>query len=196
VQPEGTKAQIRAAAIELFAATGYDKTSLREIADRVGITKASLYYHFPSKQALLEAVLEPLVDDWRRTVDGAVALPHTPDNVRLVLERCLDTMLRHRAVAGLMLRDAAAILATVAALLEDLLELNARLHTWLAGPKPDSVGRVRAAAATEVLSVALGSGATLPEVSDADVRATLLDAAQAVLAGERAEARQARNSSQ
>jgi AcrR family transcriptional regulator len=196
VQPEGTKAQIRAAAIELFAATGYDKTSLREIADRVGITKASLYYHFPSKQALLEAVLEPLVDDWRRTVDGAVALPHTPDNVRLVLERCLDTMLRHRAVAGLMLRDAAAILATVAALLEDLLELNARLHTWLAGPKPDSVGRIRAAAATEVLSVALGSGATLPEVSDADVRATLLDAAQAVLAGERAEARQARNSSQ
>lgn len=196
MQPEGTKAQIRAAAIELFAATGYDKTSLREIADRVGITKASLYYHFPSKQALLEAVLEPLVDDWRRTVDGAVALPHTPDNVRLVLERCLDTMLRHRAVAGLMLRDAAAILATVAALLEDLLELNARLHTWLAGPKPDSVGRIRAAAATEVLSVALGSGATLPEVSDADVRATLLDAAQAVLAGERAEARQARNSSQ
>jgi hypothetical protein len=34
-----------------------------------------------------------------------------------------------------------------------------------------------------MLSVALGSGATLPEVSDADVRATLLDAAQAVLAG-------------
>lgn len=181
MQPENTKAQIRAAAVDLFTANGYEKTSLREIADRVGVTKASLYYHYPSKQALLQAVVEPLVTDWRRTVDASVALPHTPENVRLVLERCLDTMLRHRAVAALMLRDASAILATLATHLEDLIDVNARLHKWLAGPGPTPAGRIRAAAATEVLSVALGSGATLPEVSDEDVRATLLDAAQAVL---------------
>jgi AcrR family transcriptional regulator len=183
MQPDTTRAQIRAAAIELFTANGYEKTSLREIADRVGVTKASLYYHYPSKQALLEAVVSPLVADWRHTVDAAVTLPHEPENVRVVLERCLDTMLRHRAVAGLMLRDASAILAALATVLDELIEVNTRLHTWLAGPEPTPAGRIRAAAATEVLSVALGSGATLPEVSDADVRATLLDAAQAVLAG-------------
>ena len=180
--PENTKAQIRATAVAMFAANGYDKTSLREIAERVGITKASLYYHYPSKQALLAALVEPLIRDWRETVDGAVALPHTPANVRLALERCLDAMLRHRAVAGLVLRDPAAILATLAALVEDLLEVNARLHRWLAGSNPSPAGRIRAAAATEVLGLALGSGAILPEVSDADLRVTLLDAAQAVLA--------------
>ncbi len=36
-------------ALELFTEQGYEKTSLREIADRLGVTKAALYYHFPSK---------------------------------------------------------------------------------------------------------------------------------------------------
>ncbi|HEY2950242.1 MAG TPA: helix-turn-helix domain-containing protein [Micromonosporaceae bacterium] len=183
MQSENTKAQIHQAAVELFTANGYEKTSLREIADRVGITKASLYYHYPSKQALLEAVVEPLVTDWRRTVDEAVALPHTAENVRLVLEHCLDTMLRHRPVAGLMLRDAASMFAALAVVWNELIELNTRLHVWLAGPRPTAVRRIRALAATEALSVALGSGALLPEVSDEDLRATLLGAAQAVLAG-------------
>jgi AcrR family transcriptional regulator len=182
VQTEDTKAQIRAAAVELFTTNGFEKTSLREIADRVGITKASLYYHYPSRQALLEAVVEPLVGDWRRTVEAAVALPHTPENVRLVLARCMDTMLRHRAVSGLLLRDASSIFATLATRWNDLIALNVRLHTWLAGPHASAERRIRAVAALETLSVALGSGALLPEVSDDDLRATLLDAAEAALA--------------
>ena len=50
-----TGARIRAVALDLFSSQGYEQTSLREIADRVGLTKASLYYHYPSKQALLLA---------------------------------------------------------------------------------------------------------------------------------------------
>jgi AcrR family transcriptional regulator len=60
-RPEGaardTKADIHRAAVELFSSKGYDKTSLREIAERVGITKASLYYHYSSKQELLQAIV-------------------------------------------------------------------------------------------------------------------------------------------
>ena len=41
-----TRARIQRVALELFAEQGYDKTSLREIAERLDVTKAALYYHF------------------------------------------------------------------------------------------------------------------------------------------------------
>ncbi|MCW2946577.1 MAG: putative transcriptional regulator, TetR family, partial [Actinoallomurus sp.] len=41
-----TREKIQAVALELFAEHGYDKTSLREIAERLDVTKAALYYHF------------------------------------------------------------------------------------------------------------------------------------------------------
>jgi AcrR family transcriptional regulator len=44
-----TRARIQQVALELFAEQGYDKTSLREIAERLDVTKAALYYHFKSK---------------------------------------------------------------------------------------------------------------------------------------------------
>jgi AcrR family transcriptional regulator len=40
-------------ALELFNEQGYDATSLREIAERLGVTKAALYYHFKSKADIL-----------------------------------------------------------------------------------------------------------------------------------------------
>jgi AcrR family transcriptional regulator len=40
-------------ALELFTEQGYDKTSLRDIAERLGTTKAALYYHFKSKADIL-----------------------------------------------------------------------------------------------------------------------------------------------
>ena len=54
-----TRQRILAVAQELFIDQGYDGTSLREIADRLGFTKAALYYHFRSKDEILVALLEP-----------------------------------------------------------------------------------------------------------------------------------------
>jgi AcrR family transcriptional regulator len=54
-----TRERILEAASELFTEQGYDATSLREIADRLGFTKAALYYHFQSKDEILQALLEP-----------------------------------------------------------------------------------------------------------------------------------------
>jgi AcrR family transcriptional regulator len=49
-EPRGQmRERILDVALELFTEQGYEKTSLREIADRLGVTKAALYYHFPSK---------------------------------------------------------------------------------------------------------------------------------------------------
>ena len=43
-------------ALDLFIEKGYDKTSLREIAEQLGVTKAALYYHFASKDDILMAL--------------------------------------------------------------------------------------------------------------------------------------------
>jgi AcrR family transcriptional regulator len=54
-----TRERILEVAMELFTQQGYEATSLRQIADRLGVTKAALYYHFQSKDELLLALLEP-----------------------------------------------------------------------------------------------------------------------------------------
>jgi AcrR family transcriptional regulator len=54
-----TRERILAVANELFIEQGYEGTSLREIADRLDITKAALYYHFRSKDEILTTLLEP-----------------------------------------------------------------------------------------------------------------------------------------
>ncbi len=57
---QDTRDRILDVARELFSEQGYEKTSLREIADRLGFTKAALYYHFQSKEQLLFALVEPM----------------------------------------------------------------------------------------------------------------------------------------
>ena len=59
---KGTRARILDVSIDLFAQKGFDAVSVQEIADAVGIRKASLYYHFSSKDQILQSILEYPVD--------------------------------------------------------------------------------------------------------------------------------------
>jgi len=178
-----TRETIRAVALELFSSRGFEQTSLREIAERVGLTKASLYYHYPSKQALLIAIVDPVITGWRTIADDTKDLEHNPANVRQVVERCLDVLLQNRAVAGIFQRDPAGVVAAADSLWDDTLELGQRLNTWLAGPSPSVAEQLRAVAAMEVLGAVLASASYLrgADVSDAEMRAVLLDAAMDVL---------------
>jgi AcrR family transcriptional regulator len=54
---EARRQEILAAAFEVFSTSGYRAGSLRDVADKVGLSQAGLLHHFPSKEALLEAVL-------------------------------------------------------------------------------------------------------------------------------------------
>ena len=54
-----TRERILDVALDLFEHQGYAGTSLRDIADRLGLTKAAVYYHFPSKEDLLDQALAP-----------------------------------------------------------------------------------------------------------------------------------------
>lgn len=64
-----TRQRIQETALELFAELGYEQTSLREIAERLGVTKAALYYHFTSK----EEIVASLIEDVAASIDELVA---------------------------------------------------------------------------------------------------------------------------
>lgn len=64
-----TRARIIDVALELFASQGYEKTSLREIADRLGVTKAALYYHFKTKDDIVHGIVRTMA----APIDEAIA---------------------------------------------------------------------------------------------------------------------------
>jgi AcrR family transcriptional regulator len=65
---EATRAQLIAIATGLFAARGYEDTSIEAVLREAGVSRGSLYHHFAGKEALFEAVL----DDVEVRVGGAV----------------------------------------------------------------------------------------------------------------------------
>lgn len=85
-----TRARIQQVALELFAEQGYDKTSLREIAERLDVTKAALYYHFKSK----EDIVRSLVEDYFGQIDALIAWakkqPRTPATRGEILRRYVN----------------------------------------------------------------------------------------------------------
>ena len=88
-----TKQEILKASLELFSVQGFEATSISQIADAVGIRKASLYSHFDSKQAILDAIVKEVLQqygehsifaraNWEKDADN---LPLTADEaVRMV----------------------------------------------------------------------------------------------------------------
>jgi AcrR family transcriptional regulator len=59
---EDTRARILAVALELISERGFAGTSIRDLAERLDLTTAAMYYHFSSKDALLDALVAPLID--------------------------------------------------------------------------------------------------------------------------------------
>jgi hypothetical protein len=69
-------------------------------------------------------------------VDAAERLPRTPDNIRFILQRQIDVVLRHRDATMVLVRDVAAVVTALAPKVADARQLSERTHTWLAGPDP------------------------------------------------------------
>ncbi|GAB3948303.1 hypothetical protein GCM10029976_079190 [Kribbella albertanoniae] len=176
-----TKAAIHRAALDLFSAQGYEKTSLREIAEQVGITKASLYYHYSSKQELLRAIIGTFVDDLRQVMARAEGLEWSREAEQELLSAYLDVVVKHRRTGPTLIRDIGAVLAAIDEDLEGLIATSRAFQHWLAGPDSTVANRLRAAAAIEALSSAMSADLP-PEFSDAEIHATLLDATTALLA--------------
>ncbi len=61
--PDDTRSRILQVAFELFASRGYHATAVQKIAESLGLTKAAVLYHFPSKKDIIAALADPLLTD-------------------------------------------------------------------------------------------------------------------------------------
>ncbi|MFD7836061.1 TetR/AcrR family transcriptional regulator [Streptomyces sp. NPDC059761] len=87
-----TRQRIQDVALELFAEQGYEKTSLREIAERLEVTKAALYYHFKTKEDIIISVFEDLTRPIDELIDWAEQQPRTLETKREILRRYSEAM--------------------------------------------------------------------------------------------------------
>jgi TetR/AcrR family transcriptional regulator, cholesterol catabolism regulator len=76
--PAGRHEQILAIAARLFAHKGVAATTVREIADEVGILSGSLYHHFDSKEAMVDEILAPYLNDLREASASVLGSPADP----------------------------------------------------------------------------------------------------------------------
>ncbi|MEU5693240.1 helix-turn-helix domain-containing protein [Actinosynnema sp. NPDC020468] len=135
--PKDTKARALEAARELFFEQGLRRTSLQDIADRLGITKPALYYHFSSRDDLVRSLVQPLVDD------GATYLATlTPGPARPLLEGYYDFLYRHKPVVALIVRELVAL--TEMGLFSHFMEWRTRLTESLFASEPTPAELIRA----------------------------------------------------
>ncbi|HEY2574957.1 MAG TPA: TetR/AcrR family transcriptional regulator [Streptosporangiaceae bacterium] len=149
-----TRSRIQAIAVELFTEQGYDKTSLREIAEQLGVTKAALYYHFKSK----DDILHSLVDDYFGQVDALIAWGQsqrgTPGVHEEILARYLDIVIGGHKVYQMLHQNQAA-LSSMTSIKERGQLFRERMNSiidLLTGPGASLRERVRAAMAASGLS--------------------------------------------
>ncbi|WP_101788412.1 TetR/AcrR family transcriptional regulator [Nonomuraea indica] len=167
-----TRARIQAVARELFAAQGVRETSLRQISDRLGLTKPALYYHFASREDLVRSIVQPMVDDLERFVAAREKTPaHDAAGRRLLLEDYFELMWRHREVTVMVVRD----LSTLADLdlTERMFDWRRRLTALLFGPEISAAQQIRATVALGGMSDCTVEYAHLPleQVKDTAVEA-------------------------
>jgi TetR/AcrR family transcriptional regulator, cholesterol catabolism regulator len=83
MRQSGRRARILKAAAKLFADKGYDRTGVRDVAERVGLLSGSLYAHFESKEEMLFELISRAFDDAIRALTPVVESDLTPpDKVR------------------------------------------------------------------------------------------------------------------
>lgn len=105
---------LRDIALAEFAAAGYAATSLQRIADLAGTSKASVLYHYSSKEQLLEAAIGPALD----ALDGLVATAEdagfSVENREAFILGFVDFLLAHRQQVHLVINQQATIVDTPA----------------------------------------------------------------------------------
>lgn len=173
-RPSDTKQRIQLAARELFGQKGVQRTSLQEIAERLGITKPALYYHFSSREDLVRSILQPLLDDAEALIREAEQVGEVEP--RELLERFFDFHYEHREDLYLILTE----LTTLAelGLIDTVLGWRERLTHLLFGPKPTLP---QSCAAVLALGGIQDCTIQFPDVPHARLRRAAVDAACAAL---------------
>ena len=149
---------------------------MQEIAAALDVTKAALYYHFPSKAALLQNLAAPFLDAEGALLDSYGAAPLAAGDRRVLVSALVDLLLCYRPIVAWLARDITAAAQSVIG--ERVAEHTQRLQRLLIEPAAGGVAQVRTAAAIGALTHPFTA---LPDVDLGVLRDTIVTAALAAL---------------
>jgi AcrR family transcriptional regulator len=174
-----TRERILVTALALFAENGVHGTSLQQIADRLGVAKATVYHQFATKEALIQAVVQPAVDTLAALLAEAEPVLDRDEQVEMLLRGLVDLVINGRELSAVTHGDpgVAGVLGS-----NPVLRVHGeRVLGLLLGPDPSPSRRV----AVSMFNAGLMLSGTDPVVAglpDAELRQELLAGARRLLA--------------
>ncbi|MCK9896789.1 TetR/AcrR family transcriptional regulator [Frankia sp. AgB32] len=124
---------------------------MRDISERLGLTKAALYYYFPSKETILDALLEPLMSELTRLVDLVRHSP--PPSTAVLVEQLAEVMAGSGGVLLAFINDPSIVRRRIGQ--SDMISLQHALVRALAGPAPTDERLLRAHCAVGALKAGI-----------------------------------------
>lgn len=174
-----TRRRIQDVALELFAHQGYEKTSLREIAEHLDVTKAALYYHFKTKEDILIGIVEDLTSPVDELIEWAAEQPRTMETKYEVLRRYSEALW----IAGPLFRFLQENQATVRELSigEAFKSKLFAVHSLLREPDAPLADQVRSITAVFAMHAGMFTTQNI-EGDPEEKRAAVLEVAQGLIA--------------
>lgn len=154
-------------------------TSLQMIADRIGVSKAAVYYQFHSKEDIALEVLRPSIEDTARVIRIAEALPDAQQRRAVAVSGLIEMTVRHRHLAVFFHGDPA--IERMVLNRPELKEVADRLRELLEGPVCKIADRVACAVFLSGVAKA-AANPDLVDIDDADLHRALLDLSERILA--------------
>lgn len=189
-RPRGaTRERILDVALDLFTEQGYDKTSLREIAEALGFTKAALYYHFERKEDILLALHLRMHELGRGALDGFTQLDSADSTTAAwsrLLDEFLDRIVENRKLFLFHVRNQQALSQLPHGEHNDAAheDMEEKMRAVLGNPAIPVATRVRMACSLgAVMGVLMGAGEAFNEVSTDELVAEIRSAVRGLLGG-------------
>jgi AcrR family transcriptional regulator len=129
-------------AMRMFIEQGYDKTSLREIAEQVGVTKAALYYHFRTKDDIVRAAFADYWAQMEELIDWVSEQPKGSRRNEQVVDKLVD-LLSGDAAQVLRFGQTNPTVMSRDSQQSDFVDVMPRLIGALAGPKAPPEAQMR-----------------------------------------------------
>ncbi len=167
--------ELLATALAAFKERGYEGTSVADVVDLMGMSKAAFGYHLESKEQLLVELVEPFLAELEATLDTFPRHPSWPDEGRGLLSAYLDVLIKHRDLVIWIDADKAVLHHPTVG--KRLSETNRRMREAIRGDDRSARRRWVAAAALGAMWRPLRN---LPEVDVANEKGALLEAAMAI----------------
>jgi AcrR family transcriptional regulator len=161
----GTRERIQAVALELFAEHGYEKTSLREIAERLDVTKAALYYHFNTKEDIVVSLFDDLIADMDEIVAWLREQPPALETRQRLIERYARLTRQWPSGVRRLLQDSRSTMRelAVAERLHDRFRTISRMLSPRDAPAIDQLKSVMALMAVNAATFMLQDTDTTPD---------------------------------